>query len=245
VNLITVEISLQNTGVMEQAAKPLLKHTSLTCVHYQRNDTLGKLLAHVALAPVLVLVYQFAKVYTRRELHEAVLLAGLVLEEGFARGLKHLLQHPRPATCAMLHICHSHGMPSSHTSMMFCWTTLACCTALRHFSKQGTASRLLSVAELAAYGSIAVGVAASRVYLGYHSLDQVAAGAVFGILFGVVWSLLLHALQPVYKALAAVSWLQALGVKNTYSCAEPLLIEAAAFADQQQHSRSQAAKKQS
>jgi dolichyldiphosphatase len=205
----------------------------------------GKLLAHVALAPVLVLVYQFAKVYTRREVHEAVLLAGLVLEEGLARGLKHLLQHPRPATCAMLHICHSHGMPSSHTSMMFCWTTLACCVALRHLSRQGLSSRVLSVAELAAYSSIAVGVAASRVYLGYHSLDQVAAGAVFGVVFGVLWSLLLHALQPVYKALAGVRWLQALGVKDTYSCAEPLLIEAAAHAQEQQPTSSRAAKKQS
>lgn len=230
---------------MDQATQPLLKHTSLTCVHYQRGDTVGKLLAHVALAPVLVLLYQFAKVYTRRDLHEAVLLAGLVLEEGLARGLKHLLQHPRPATCAMLHICNSHGMPSSHTSMMFCWTTLACCAALRHFQKQGLASRVLSVAELAAYSCIAVGVAASRVYLGYHSLDQVAAGAVFGIVFGLLWSLLLHALQPLYRALAAVSWLQALGVKDTYGCAEPLQLEAAAYAARQQPNGSQAAKKQS
>jgi dolichyldiphosphatase len=212
------------------SATPLLKHTSLTCVHYQRGDTLGKLLAHVALAPVLLLVYQFAKVYTRRELHEGVLLMGLVLEEALARGLKHLLQHPRPATCAMLHICHSHGMPSSHTSMMFCWATLAAAAAHRNFGKQTATSKLLSVAELAAYSSMAVGVAASRVYLGYHSLDQIAAGAVFGMLFGVLWSLLMHAMQPLYKALAGVGLFRSLGVKDTYSCADPLLIEAAAHA---------------
>lgn len=213
---------------MDPPALPLLKHTSLTCVHYQRGDTLGKLLAHIALAPVLLLVYQFAKVYTRREAHEAVLLAGLVLEEGLARGLKHILQHPRPATCAMLHICHSHGMPSSHTSMMFCWTTIAFVAAYRHLSRQSVPSQLLSVLELAAYSSVSVGVAASRVYLGYHSLDQVAAGTVFGIVFGVLWSLQMHALQPLYKALAGVPLLQALGVKDTFSCADPLQVEAAA-----------------
>lgn len=208
---------------MEQ---PLLKHTSLTCVHYQRGDTLGKLLAHLALAPVLLLVFQFAKVYTRREVHEAVLLVALVLEEGIARALKHVLQHPRPATCAMLHICHSHGMPSSHTSMMFCWAALAGCTALRHFSKQGTAARLLVLLELLAYSSAAAGVAASRVYLGYHSIDQVAAGAVFGVVFGALWSSVMHVLQPLYKAVADVQLLQGLGVKDTYSCADPLLVEA-------------------
>jgi len=215
---------------MEQPGQPFLKHTSLTCVHYQRGDTMGKLLAHVALAPVLLLVFQFAKVYTRREVHEAVLLIGLVVEEALARGLKHLLQHPRPATCAMLHICHSHGMPSSHTSMMFCWVMIAWCTATRQFSKQSSASKLLVGLELLAYSSIAVGVATSRVYLGYHSLDQVAAGAAFGVLFGLVWALTMHALRPLYGAVSGWHILQSLGVKDTYDCAEPLLVEANAHA---------------
>jgi hypothetical protein len=61
-------------------------------------------------------------------------------------------------------------------------------------------------------------------------LDQVAAGAAFGILFGCAWCVLVHALQPLYKALAGVPLLQQLGVKDTYSCAEPLLVEAAAHA---------------
>lgn len=225
---------------MEQP--PLLKHTSLTCVHYQRGDTLGKLLAHIALAPVLLLVFQFAKVYTRRELHEAVLLAGLVLEEALARALKHLVQHPRPSTCAMLHICHSHGMPSSHTSMAFCWTTLAGCAAYRHCSRQRPASRLLCLLELAAYGSIAAGVAASRVYLGYHSMDQVAAGAVFGTLFGLLWAGVMHALRPAYQSLAGVGLLRDLGVKDTYSCADPLAVEAAAAAAQPAAGRAAAKK---
>lgn len=205
-----------------------LKHTKLTCVHYQPGDTLGKLLAHVALAPVLLLVYQFAKVYTRREVHEVVLLLGLVLEEGLARGLKELLQHPRPATCAVLHLCHSHGMPSSHTSMMFCIAMAGSCCAARLFSKQGTLGQLMSAAEVLALWVGAAGVAVSRVYLGYHSIDQVAAGAVLGAVCGVAWVAIMHALQPLYRAVASVPLLQQLGVKDTYGCAEPLLVEAAA-----------------
>jgi hypothetical protein len=89
---------------------------------------------------------------------------------------------------------------------------------------------LLTLLELAAYNSLAVGVAASRVYLGYHSADQVAAGATLGAVFGAAWALLLHCLQPVYRAAASSKMLQALGVKDSYSCAEPLLVEAAAHA---------------
>lgn len=240
---------------MEQHHQQLvLKHTSLTCVHYQRGDTAGKALAHIALAPVLLLVFQFAKVYTRREVHEAVLLAGLVIEEALARALKHLLQHPRPATCALLHMCHSHGMPSSHTSMMFCWTALALCSAYRQSrsqqsGKQGggpaAIARLLTALELLAYISLSVGVAVSRVYLGYHSIDQVAAGAALGVVFGVAWALVMHVLQPLYRAVAGVKPLQDLGVKDTYSCADPLLVEAAAHAGAAGNSQGGSSKKQS
>jgi dolichyldiphosphatase len=210
-----------------------LHHTKLTCVHYAPGDTLGKLLAHVALAPVLLLVWQASRVAGRREVHEAVVLAGLVLEEGVARGLKHLLQHPRPATCALLHMCHSHGMPSSHTSMMWCAAAAASCAAARHLRRQGRLAALLTSAELAALWVAALGVGVSRVYLGYHSTDQVAAGALLGLLFGCAWSLVMHLLQPLYAALAAVPLLQRLGVKDTYGCPEPLLVEADAHRAQQ------------
>jgi len=73
-----------------------LKHTSLSCVHYQDEDDMGKLLAYIALGPIFIVVFQFSKVYTRREVHEAMLLIGLGLEEALARTLKDLLKHPRP-----------------------------------------------------------------------------------------------------------------------------------------------------
>jgi dolichyldiphosphatase len=206
-----------------------LKHTSLSCAQYHPGDNLGKLLAYISLCPVLLLCFQFSKVYTRRELHEAVLLAGLVLEEGVARALKHLLKHPRPATCSMLNICHSHGMPSSHTSMMFAYFTIYGCITLHLWRRRGTVSRLLAAAEQIALAAAAVGVGCSRIYLGYHSSDQVLAGAVLGSVFGLVWFGVLRVLTPLYRVLASWRLLQQFGVKDTWGVGEPLAVEQAAF----------------
>ena len=43
-----------------------LGYTKLTCVHYVRGDTLAKALAHASLLPVLLIVGQAAKLYSRR-----------------------------------------------------------------------------------------------------------------------------------------------------------------------------------
>ncbi|KAF6251807.1 phosphatidic acid phosphatase type 2/haloperoxidase, partial [Scenedesmus sp. NREL 46B-D3] len=202
-----------------------LKHTSLSCAQYHPGDSIGKLLAHVSLCPVLLLCFQLSKVYTRRELHEAVLLVGLVLEEGVARALKHLMKHPRPATCSMLNLCHSHGMPSSHTSMMFAYLAVSSCIALQLSRQRGTVSRVLAAAEQLALAAAAVGVGCSRVYLGYHSGDQVLAGALLGSVFGVAWFGVLRMLAPLYGVLASWRMLQRLGVKDTWGVGEPLAVE--------------------
>eukprot|EP00878_Enallax_costatus_P014807 GHUV01015497.1.p1 GENE.GHUV01015497.1~~GHUV01015497.1.p1 ORF type:complete len:223 (+),score=43.79 GHUV01015497.1:259-927(+) len=206
-----------------------LKHTSLSCTHYKPGDDLGKLLAYVALAPILTIVYQFSKVYTRRDIHEGALLAGLVLEEAMARVLKQVMKHPRPATCKMLNICHSHGMPSSHTSMMFSYFTITTCLAFQLYSRRSSVSQLLSGIEQLLCGSIAVAVGWSRVYLGYHSIDQVLAGAAVGTAFGLLWAGVMHLLQPLYRQLSHLHVLRVLGVKDTYSCAEPLIVEQKAY----------------
>lgn len=203
-----------------------LKHTSLSCAQYAHGDSLGKLLAHIALAPVFLVCFQAARVYSRREVHETLLLVGMVAEEAAARALKHLLQHPRPpATCGMLHLCHSHGMPSSHTSMAFCYLAATTAAAAVLWARRGAASRLVSAAEQLLLAALAAGVAASRVYLGYHSTDQVLAGAAFGTAFGIAWHGLTAALAPLYPRVAAAWPLAQLGVKDTYGCGEPLLLE--------------------
>ncbi|KAF8072818.1 DOLPP1 [Scenedesmus sp. PABB004] len=215
---------------MAAAVGEALKHTGLTCARYAAGDGLGRALAHVALAPVALLVWQAAKVYTRREVHEAALLLGLVLEEGLARALKHALAHPRPPSCAALGLCASHGMPSSHTSLMFAYLAATTAAAAAAAPRRRPAARALAAAEQAALAAAALGVAASRLYLGYHSADQVAAGAALGAAYGLALHAALAAAAPLFARLAALPPLAALGAKDTWGCAEPLAVEQAAHA---------------
>ena len=88
-----------------------------------------------------------------------------------------------------------YGMPSSHAQFLAYFAlTLALFLLLRHQppspSKQGThhplpfyQRALLSLAV----GSVGVAVAASRVYLSYHTPLQVGVGVVAGLLSAAAW----------------------------------------------------------
>lgn len=110
-----------------------------------------------------------------------------VLSDGIARGIvaaacvvgtlalntvvKHLIRRPRPVTKAIDHAPTTYSMPSAHTSM----------------AMVGAATMSVIVPELTGlWWAVAVGLAVSRVLLGMHYLADVLAGAVFGILLGVL-----------------------------------------------------------
>jgi dolichyldiphosphatase len=165
-----------------------------------------------------------------RDTHEIFALMGLVLNEGVARALKHMLLHPRPAEwCHLLGTCGSHGMPSSHSQCMFFALALYGSLYARHARIRTAFSAFIGAAEVLAVAAGAVVVAYARVHLHYHSIDQVVAGAVLGTLLGLAWAQLMQMLAPAYTALSD-SWLGRLvELKDTWAVAEPLRIERDAF----------------
>ncbi|GBF99271.1 dolichyldiphosphatase-like [Raphidocelis subcapitata] len=210
------------------ASHQRLAFTKLTCVHYARGDLIGKALAHASLLPVLLLCAQAAKVYSRREVHEAAVLAGLVATEAVARGLKHLVRSPRPAEgCALLGVCDAHGMPSSHTAMAFAYAALSAAAAAALAARRRPAARALAALEVFGCGAAAALVAASRVYLGYHSPAQVAAGAALGLALGLAWHAAMAAAgrAGLFAAAARGPLAELVGAKDTWGCAEPLRLE--------------------
>ena len=164
------------------------------------------------------------------------MLLGLLANEATARCLKHLVQQERPAaTCGPLEICSSYGFPSSHTQcMFFAFALNMCINASKHAQdsrgKQlGSAFRMSAfdrawaTVELLALACGAVAVGYSRVYLGYHSMEQVLAGAIFGMLFGLAWGLMTARMAPVFGSLASL--LRLWHFKDTWGIAEPLRME--------------------
>ncbi|XP_008789073.1 lipid phosphate phosphatase gamma-like [Phoenix dactylifera] len=163
-----------------------LKAVTLTHVRYRRGDSLGHFLAWVSLIPVFISLGGFVTHFIfRRELQGLCFAVGLLVSQVLSELIKTSVQQSRPATCAALEMCDSHGWPSSHSQYMFfcaAYLTLLCYKGVVGASSPH--SRLFFAvlpwppAVLTMY---------SRVYLGYHTVAQVFAGATIGLVLGVGW----------------------------------------------------------
>jgi dolichyldiphosphatase len=199
-----------------------LKATSATCVMYASGDSAAKILAYASLVAYAALLFTACVAYNRRQvpgglLHACVCLggitqpaalaaiprrhigwmlvmAGFVINELVARILKRILNQARPAAnCIQLDTCNEPGMPSSHTACMAFAAALRICNWTPPLSAFDAA---LAVVECCGLMALAVITAVSRVYLGYHTVPQVLAGAALGAVFGLAWSLVLVCLRP-------------------------------------------------
>ncbi|ERM99332.1 hypothetical protein AMTRI_Chr08g205910 [Amborella trichopoda] len=167
-----------------------LKAVTLTHVRYEKGDKLGHFLAWVSLLPVFISLGGFVSHFIfRRELQAMFFALGLLISQFLNELVKTSVQQSRPETCAVLEMCDSHGWPSSHSQYMFFFATYFTLLVRRGLGVSGRAERLLvglipwPLAFLTMY---------SRVYLGYHTVAQVFAGAALGAALGVVWFLVVN-----------------------------------------------------
>lgn len=126
-------------------------------------------------------------------------MVGIFLNECLAQLLKHYLQQERPKSCQRVDFCDTHGMPSSHAQLAFFNSAVSVLVLLRrwkHVKKYrcqggGEKARLdaLSASLSLMTVPIAILVGYSRVELGYHTIEQVVAGAAIGLMFGSMWFL--------------------------------------------------------
>ncbi|XP_058110221.1 lipid phosphate phosphatase gamma [Magnolia sinica] len=162
-----------------------LKAVTLTHVRYQRGDRLGHCLAWVSLIPVFVSLGGFVSHFIfRRELQAMFFALGLILSQFLNEFIKTSVQQSRPDTCAALEMCDSHGWPSSHSQYMFFFATYFTLLTLKGIVSPVRPHSLFvpllpwPFAFLTMY---------SRVYLGYHTVAQVFAGAGLGLVLGALW----------------------------------------------------------
>ncbi len=111
--------------------------------------------------------------YSRRDLHSITTLAGMWSNAVLGKALKRLFRQGRPAaTCALLGICHKHGMPSSHAQLMaFVWALHALMLS-GHRWPADAAQQGIHIVESALLGLAWAAVGYARVYLGYHDTWQ-------------------------------------------------------------------------
>lgn len=109
---------------------------------------------------------------------------GLLISQFINEVIKKSVQQARPETCALLEMCDSHGWPSSHSQYMFFFAVYF--TLLSYKGIVLLIGKYRWIASFA-WWLLAVLTMYSRVYLGYHTVAQVFAGATLGIILGAVW----------------------------------------------------------
>ncbi|XP_021751580.1 lipid phosphate phosphatase gamma-like [Chenopodium quinoa] len=167
------------------SASPL-KAVTLTHVRYARGDKIGHFLAWISLVPVFISLGGFvAHFFFRRELQGMCFALGLIISQFISESIKSCVQQSRPETCALLEVCESHGWPSSHSQYMFFFATYFTLLSYRKAGFFGGNENKWIVEVIAWF--MAVLTMFSRVYLGYHTIAQVSAGAILGTVLAWSW----------------------------------------------------------
>nr|XP_043608912.1 lipid phosphate phosphatase gamma-like [Erigeron canadensis] len=162
-----------------------LRAVTLTHVRYQKGDKLGHFLAWVSLIPVFITFGGFISHFIfRRELQGMFFALGLLISHIISEIIKFYVKQARPETCILLEMCDSHGWPSSHSQYMFFF---AIYFALMTYKRYGIILRRQMLVACVTVWPLAFLTMYSRVYLGYHTISQVFAGASLGFLLGGLW----------------------------------------------------------
>ncbi|KAJ2024186.1 hypothetical protein IWW57_003834 [Coemansia sp. S610] len=161
------------------AAGTELRSFGLTHFQYNDGDHIGMALALASLFPIFMIVMEVTIVLSRREIAGLLLLTGQLLNEGFNLVLKQIIREERPH----LHLGDGYGMPSSHAQFMGFFVMFSAMYLEHQIATNVVQKRMVQMGAAV----LGVLVAASRVYLGYHTFQQVLAGAAVGLLAGLFW----------------------------------------------------------
>jgi dolichyldiphosphatase len=174
------------------------KTLSISDVRFEVGDKVGELLALFSLLPIFIVAQLTALIFVRRDWQTFLVLAGIIVNVVLNKIIKDTLQHPRPiidGSCAGIGETitmfeegsfEEFGMPSNHSQFMGFVSTYVILFLLFRV-KAPRFEKLLLITISASCASL---VAYSRIYLKYHSTDQVAVGLIVGMCFGVAWFIL-------------------------------------------------------
>jgi hypothetical protein len=148
------------------------------------------------------------------------------------RSMLRQLKQGSLVACILLPSCllqsRSHAHTMNANCKQVCAAAIRAGLLLRFLEQKSVVSILMGLMELVLCVVSAACVAWSRVYLGYHTTDQVLCAAVLGGLFGLAWVWMMSKLNSLFSYLARSSLGQLLNVKNTWGIADTLYLEALA-----------------
>lgn len=159
-----------------------LEAFSFTHVTYVRGDRVGELMALLTLTPIFVVVSQATLLVYRRDSSTIVNAMGQFVSLGVNFVLKRLTNQPRPDKAGDL---TDSGMPSNHSQFVCFFVAVSVHRLMDRRSPLPLVFRVLYSAALIV---LALLVCVSRLYLLYHTKEQVLAGALVGAVLGIAWA---------------------------------------------------------
>lgn len=176
----------------------------LTYVVYDPKDPLGILCVHLSLFPIYTMVFYASWFLLTREIEPVIVVGGHLVSEIINKFAKKFLKEPRPdfhkefGTGSL-----SYGMPSAHGQHMGFFVGYFLCILLFKISSLPPTQKYFGCIILC---FTSLGVCFSRVYLLYHTAQQVIVGTLFGMFLGMCFFLITSVMRDVGLVDWVLSW---------------------------------------
>lgn len=181
-----------------------------TYILYDPADPVSAICVQLSLLPVYIMVFYTSWFLITREIEPVIAVGGHLIGEVLNKVVKHILKQPRPDFHKDFGVGSglSYGMPSAHSQFMGFFATYYLCMALYKIPL----ARCQKIVAAALLLALAVGVAFSRVYLYYHTIQQVIVGVLVGVGLGLAYFVALS----VARDIGLVAWVLLWPVVRTF-----------------------------
>lgn len=158
-----------------------------TYILYDPKDVISVLSVHFSLLPIYTMVFYTSWFLLTREIEPVIVVGGHLVGEITNKIIKRIVKQPRPdfhKEFGSGSYSLSYGMPLAHSQFMGFFAAYFVCIVLFKISHFQTSQKLIGCLVLIISSVL---VAFSRVYLYYHTTQQVLVGALFGAMLGLIY----------------------------------------------------------
>lgn len=189
-----------------------------TYILYNPDDIISFVSCYFSLLPIFILIFYFSWFLTNRELEAVIMAGGHVLNDISNNIIKTIVKQPRPNSFGSFQqesIRSNYGMPSAHSQFMGFLTAYVSLKLWLQWVGIKTRQKILGLSLLIL---MTIGVTGSRVYLGYHTIDQVCIGVLVGILLGSLYFFVVGILRYIRFIDYILTWpiIQWFYIKDTW-----------------------------
>lgn len=189
-----------------------------TYVLYDPKDVLAVCSVHMSLLPIYTMVFYTSWFLLTREIEPVIVIAGHMAGELVNKIFKRIVRQPRPdfhKDFGVGSYSLTYGMPSAHSQFMGFFAGYFTCVFVFKIDHFKPVQKAIGCATVVI---AALSVAFSRVYLLYHTPQQVLVGLLFGAFLGLSFFVLISVARDVGLVDWVLSWpaLRYFYVKDSY-----------------------------